>query len=105
MLPVSNSSEAFSFLVRYRASTSLGLRDGEYSRGSWVVIGVVRLGDAGLAAPEGTRGGGALSAAVGGVRLRSPLCPVEGLSLGYGIPPRCDMNGGMWGKCPSIGDW
>ncbi len=47
-----------------------------------VVRGVVLLGEAGLALPAGTRGGGALSAAVGGVLFRGPLCPVEGLSLG-----------------------
>lgn len=48
-----------------------------------MVSGVVRRGEDGLVLPEeGTSGGGALSAAVGGVRLRRPLCPVEGLSLG-----------------------
>lgn len=47
-----------------------------------MVRGVVLLGEAGLALPAATSGGGALSAAVGGVRFSRPLCPVEGLSLG-----------------------
>lgn len=47
-----------------------------------MVRGVVLLGEAALVLPAGTRGGGALRAAVGGVRFSRPLCPVEGLSLG-----------------------
>lgn len=45
--------------------------------------GVVLRGEAGRVLLAGTRGGGALSAAVGGFLFRIPLCmAVDGLSLG-----------------------
>lgn len=70
-------------LEDYRASTSLGFLEGEKSRASELVRGLVLRGEAGLVLLAGTKGGGALSAAVGGVRFRIPLCMApEGLSLG-----------------------
>lgn len=67
----------------YRASISFRVWEGGLSLISAADRGVVLLGDTGRPPSVEMSGGGALSAAVGGVLLRSPFwCPAVGLIRG-----------------------